>query len=221
MASVFDGIIFGVLPYIMLVSFFGVQTYRWLVNRFSWTAKSSQLFERRALGIAAIPLHYAVIVLLIAHILGILSGYFGAGYLILFDTIATIAAPIFIYGVLVALVRRIVVREVRAMSTAEDYIILLFLLAIPIIGLYNRYVLGIFGVFPLVARWFTSIFIGKVDEYIGLMATLPILNKIHILLALIFLTYWPFTKMAGMLSFPITYAWRRYQVIRQYRRVSR
>lgn len=221
MVSVFDSILFGFLPYLMLISFIGVQAYRWLVNRFGWTAKSSQLFERRILGASAIPLHYAIIALLIAHILGVMSGYFGGQYLIWFDYIATVAALVFIYGILVALIRRIAIKEIKAMSTAEDYIILLFLLAIPIIGLFNRYIMGVFGVFPIVSRWFTNIFIGRADQFIRVMATLPLLNKIHILLALLFLIYWPFTKMSGMLSFPITYIWRRYQVIRRYRRITR
>jgi len=217
-ANPFDFLLFGVMPYIMLVLFIGVQAYRWLVSRYLWTPRSSEVLEKNVIGLSSISIHYGIIIVFVAHLLGWSTNFLQATALLpYFRLLATAGALLLIYGSLVALYRRFTVPYIRRNSSAEDYIILLFLLVIPSLGLVNDYLLGHFGIFVVVSKWLTSIFVGQPN--VELMSTIPIINKIHIFIALLFLCYWPFTKMAGMISFPITYLWRPYQVIRRYRKV--
>jgi len=216
--SVYDFLLFGVMPYIVLLLFIGVQGYRWLVSRFLWTPSSSEVLEKRMIGLSSISLHYGIIIVFIAHILGWATVFAQAPVLLpYFRILATAGALILIYGVLIAFYRRLTNPYLKKNSSAEDYVILLFLLIIPLLGLINDYLLGHFGIFVVVSKWLTSIFVGQPN--IELMSTIPLINKIHIFIALLFLCYWPFTKMAGMISFPITYLWRPYQIIRKYRKV--
>ena len=218
MVTLLDQFLFMALPYILLVLFFGIQAYRWVVNRFGWSARSSEIFEKQMLGVTAIPFHYALIFLLVAHILGVISGnIFTRELLQVFYSLATIAGAVLVYAIAVSLARRIIVKEVRAMSTAEDYIILVFLLVIPSIGLYQYLVAGVFGIFPGVSLWIQGVF--TMSPRVEIMAALPLLNKLHMTLVMIFLCYWPFTKLVHMVTFPITYTYRRYQPMRMHRKV--
>lgn len=42
-------LIFGVLPYLALALLFGVASYRYLTNRLTWSAYSTELLERNLL----------------------------------------------------------------------------------------------------------------------------------------------------------------------------
>jgi len=217
MASVVDTLIYGVLVYISLILFVAGLAYRWVRNRFSWTAMSSEIMERSVLGSVSISLHYAIIVLLIVHLGGLATG-FGLNSVALMPlwSIGAIAAVIAIYGVSVALIRRLIFPTVRSMSRAEDYIIPILLLIILSLGLYQYAVIGVGGLYPILARWFKGVLVGSPN--IAPLAYLPWWIKLHTALAMIFVAYWPFTKLAGMISYPITYITRRYQVIRLQRK---
>jgi len=211
---------YGFLVYIALLTFIVGLIYRWARHRFSWTAMSSQLMERRILGASSVPLHYAIIVLLIVHLGGLATGFDVNPFeLRPLWTAGAIAAAIALYGALVALIRRLVFPAVRAMSKAEDYVILAMLIAILAIGLYQYMIAGIGGLYPLYAEWFKQVFVGGPD--VRLLERVPWWVKLHTILAMLFIAYWPFTKLAGMISYPITYIIRRYQVIRLQRRVYR
>jgi nitrate reductase gamma subunit len=218
MATLLDQFLFIVLPYIVLVLFFGVQAYRWTVNRFEWSAKSTEILEKQVIGVASIPFHYALIFLLAAHVLGVLSAsIYTATLLSTFNILATIAGSVLVCAIAIAFARRTISNKARAVSGTEDYLILLFLIAIPTIGLYQIHVAGIFGLMPGVAAWIQSVF--AANPQIEFMAALPLLNKIHISLAMIFLCYWPFTKLVHVATYPITYLYRRYQTMRRHKMI--
>ncbi|MCE4598898.1 MAG: respiratory nitrate reductase subunit gamma [Desulfurococcales archaeon] len=218
MASLIDTFIYGFFVYIALILFVAGLAYRWVRNRFSWTAMSSELMEMRVLGATSVPLHYAIIVLLIVHIGGVATG-FGVSSLKLMSlwVAGAVAGIIAIYGAFVALIRRIIFPSVRSMSKAEDYIILILLILILALGLYQYAAVGVGGLYPILARWFKGVFIGSPN--IEPLAYLPWWIKLHTFLAMLFVAYWPFTKLAGMISYPITYITRKYQVIRLQRRM--
>lgn len=220
MASPLDTFLFGFLIYISLITFAVGLVYRWLRGRFGWTAMSSELFERRVLGATSVPLHYAILFLLAVH-LGGLATRFGASSMALAPLWVggAVAGILALYGSLVALIRRLMFPNVRAMSKAEDYIILVLLIAILSLGLYQYLAAGVGGLYPVVAMWFVGVFTGSPN--VDVMAIMPWHIKLHVVLVMLFVAYWPFTKMAGMISYPITYVTRRYIVIRRQRRLYR
>ncbi len=209
-----DWIIYIGLPYVSLTLFIGGLAYRWLRHRFEWSAASTQIFETRMLGHASILLHYSILFLLAVHIIGALSILLPDPAVVKPVYVAgAVAALLALYGTLVALVRRMIVPEVRATSKAEDYIVLILLAVILVLGLYQYVVVGIGGLYPVYAQWLAGLVTGEVN--LAALQFIPWWVKLHTALALVFIAYWPFTKLAGMISYPITYLTRRYQIIRR------
>ncbi len=213
MTYVLDWVIYAALPYVSLTLFVGGLTYRWLRHRFEWAAMSTQLFETRALGHASILLHYSILVLLAVHIVGALSPALDPAALRPVYAAGAVAGVLALYGCLVALIRRLVVAEVRAVSRAEDYVVLVLLAAVLTLGLYQYVVVGVGGLYPVYSRWLVGLLTGDIN--LEALSFVPWWVKLHTALALLLIAYWPFTKLAGMISYPITYVARRYQIIRR------
>ncbi len=116
-------------------------------------------------------------------------------------------------GSVIALARRIVVPEVRAMSSQlDDYLVHVFLIAILGIALYQVIFEGIFGMVYAAAPWFASIWAFSPEP--ELMEGATLLTQIHVFLALTLFAYFPFTKLVHFWTLPVNYFVRPYQVMR-------
>ena len=211
--SLVDWIVYVALPYVSLTLFIGGLAYRWLRSRFEWSVMSTQLFETRALGHASILMHYSILVLLAVHVIGALSPALDPATLRPVYAVGAVAGILALYGCLVALVRRLVVAEVRAVSRAEDYAVLVLLAAVLALGLTQYVVVGVGGLYPVYSRWLAGLVTGNVN--LDALRFVPWWVKLHTALALILIAYWPFTKLAAMVSYPVTYIARRYQIVRR------
>lgn len=219
---------FAILPYIAMVLFFGVPLYRafrgklqWSARgELAWTTRASGFFGSPVLGVAALALHWGIIVLFIAHIIGLIGGYLQNTAMVdIFHWVGIFAGISFFYGCLVALIRRLISPEMRAMSMLEDYIILLFLLTISGIALYQVVILRVFGMSWVVGRWLTSIYTLSPD--VELIKGASFITRLHIIIASIFFCYFPFTKLVHMWSYPFNYIVRPYISIRSYLRTMK
>lgn len=220
MPSLLDEILFAVLPYIALALFVSGLIYRGMVKPLEWTSRASGFFERTSMGIASLALHWGIIFLFIAHLIGLIGGLTLSQTLSrVFYWMGVIAGTAVFYGSLVVLVRRITVREMRVTSLAEDYVIPSFVLLIAGLALYQVLVGQLFGLSLSVAPWLVSIF--KFSPDAGLMADLSLVTKAHITLALLLIAYWPYTKLVHVIALPWRYFYRPYQSIRLYRRMVR
>lgn len=226
-----DNFFFIGLPYIAIVLFFGGIIYRgftgfkgafrgkWDLSArgdFLWTTRSTGFFGRASIGPAVLCLHWGIITLFIAHVVGFTGGAYNlASWVDFFRWVGMFGGILFLYGVVWAFMRRIVTPQVKAMSTAEDYIVLLFLIIISGLGLYQSSVKLIFGVSYSVGPWLASIL--KLQPDVSLMTGAPLINKLHIIFAFVFFSYFPFTKLVHVFSYPITYFWRPFISVRSYR----
>lgn len=217
-------------PYIALVLFFGGTIYRGLGGfkgalrgkwnwsargDFQWTTRSTGFFGRASIGPAALSLHFGILILFVAHLVGYVGGVFNlSSWVDFFRWAGMFAGILFLYGVAWALGRRIVIPQLRAMSIAEDYIVLILLMIIAGLGLYQSSVKLIFGVSYSVGPWLASIF--KLQPDASLIAGAPLINKLHIISALIFFGYLPFTKLVHLCSYPFRYIHRPYISVRSY-----
>ena len=61
-----------VIPYISLAMFIGGHVWRWREDQFGWTTRSSQLYESKILKIASPTFHFALLAVLIGHLVGLL-----------------------------------------------------------------------------------------------------------------------------------------------------
>lgn len=219
-----DNFFFIALPYIAIVMFFGGTLYRAFGRRwvwsargdFLWTTRSTGFFGRASIGPASLCFHWGIIILFLAHIAGFIGGvYHLTDWVKFFRWVGLFGGVLFFYGVLWAFIRRITNRQLRAMSQVEDYIILVLLLIIVGLGLYQAAIKLVFGVSFLVGPWLASIF--KLQPDVQLIAVTPLMNKLHILFALLFFIYFPFTKLAHVVSYPFQYFVRPYISVRTYK----
>ena len=222
------------LPYITILLLFGGTLYRlfygvksayrkmdWTTRGdFLWTTRSTGFFGRASIGPAALCLHWGIITLFVAHIVGFLGGVLNLiAWVDFFRWVGMFGGTLLLCGLVWAFVRRIAVSQLRAMSTREDYIVLVFLILIVSLGLYQSAIKLVFGVTYSIAPWLWSVVILQPDP--SFIEGVPLVNKLHIIIALIFFAYFPFTKLVHAFTYPITYFWRPYISVRSYAGLKR
>ncbi len=225
-----DNFFFIGLPYITIILFFGGITYRCFSGIMSgyrgkwdwsargdylWTTRSTGFFGRASIGPASLCLHWGIIILFFAHLIGFIGGAYQLASWVEFFRWAGLGGGIlFFYGIVWAFVRRIAIPQVKAMSMPDDYIILLFLIFISGVGLYQSAVELVFGISYSAGPWIGSIF--KLQPDVSMIAGAPVINKLHIIFALVFFAYLPFTKLVHVFSYPFGYITRPFISMRRY-----
>jgi nitrate reductase gamma subunit len=180
-----------------------------------WTTRSTGFFGRASIGPASLCLHWGMIILVVAHLVGIIGGAYNLATWVDFFRWAGLAGGIlFCYGVVLAFARRVIIPQVRAMSTPDDYIILLFLILIAGLGLYQSAVELVFGISYSVGPWIAGIF--KLQPDASVISGMPLVNKLHIIIAFLFFAYLPFTKLVHIFSYPFGYITRPFISMRRY-----
>ena len=207
-------LLWGVYPYIAFTLFFAVPIIRMEYRPYSFTTRASGLFNRRTQGLAMHLFHWGIFAVLLGHIAGFIGGSLNLEIWVdpIFYWLALIGGLMTLAGALIALIRRIAIPEVRAMSHADDYIVLVFLIAILGVALYQVIFQEAFGLVYAIAPWFASIWAFSPDP--ELMEGATLLTQIHVFLALTFLAYFPFTKLVHFWTLPVNYFVRPYQVMR-------
>jgi len=227
-----DNFFFIGLPYITIIVFFGGIIYRsfsrvmsghrgaskwdWSVRGdYLWTTRSTGFFGRASIGPASLCLHWGVLILFVAHLAGFIGGAYNlTAWVEFFRWVGLAGGILFFYGALWALVRRIVIPQVKAMSTRDDYMVLLFLIVIDGLGLYQAAVELVFGISYSAGPWLGSIIALQPD--VTMIASAPLTNKLHIIVSMFFFAYFPFTKLVHVASYPFGYINRSFISMRRY-----
>jgi nitrate reductase gamma subunit len=180
-----------------------------------WTTRSTGFFGRASIGPASLCLHWGILILFVSHLVGFIGGAYNLASWVTFFRWAGLAGGLLLlYGLIWALLRRISIPQVKAMSRVEDFVILLFLIVISGLGLFQSGVQLVFGISYQVGPWLGSIL--KLQPDVSMMAGAPLVNKLHIIFALVFFAYFPFTKLVHVFSFPIVYLTRSFISMRSY-----
>tara|TARA_Y100000310_G_C20514816_1_gene730653 strand:- start:67 stop:765 length:699 start_codon:yes stop_codon:yes gene_type:complete len=225
-----DNFFFIGLPYITIMLLFGGITYRsfsgivssyrgkwdWSARGdYLWTTRSTGFFGRASMGPASLCLHWGILILFLAHLTGLIGGAYNLASWVDFFRWAGLGGGIlFLYGLAWAFVRRITIPQVKAMSTPDDYIVLLLLIIIGGLGLYQSAVEQVFGISYSAGPWIAGIF--KLQPDASMIAGAPFVNKLHIIFALLFFAYLPFTKLVHVFSYPFKYITRPFISMRRY-----
>jgi len=224
-----DFMLFGALPYVFITIAIVGTIYRYMVNRFSWSSLSSQFLENKVLFFGSFPWHFGIILVLLGHIIAILIpgtvlAWNGVPIrLYLLELSGLILGLLALIGLLMFIYRRLTDSRVRAVTTSWDVLVLI-ILAIQVLtglgtALLYRWGSNWFAASAVPWIWSILTFNPKV-EYI---ASLPLLTKIHIFNALIFILLIPFSRLVHFLAFigPLKYLTRSYQLVRWYTRAPR
>ncbi len=225
-----DNFFFVALPYAALMLLFGGSAYRaftggktqfrgplaWSARGdFMWTTRSTGFFGRASIGPAALSLHWGMFCVVLGHLAGFIGGAYSlASWVEFFRWIALLGGVLLLYGLIWALVRRLVIPQLRAMSTFDDYAVLVLLIVIVSFGLYSPILRYTFGVSYSAGPWLAGIF--KLQPDAALISGAPLIVRIHMIVAMLFLSYLPFTKLVHAFSFPFAYFTRPYISMRGY-----
>jgi nitrate reductase gamma subunit len=209
-----------VFPYLCLTVFTIGHAYRYIVDRYNWTARSSEFLEKRTLRLGSILFHWGILLTLVGHAGGLLIpqrifdsvGISAQSHLAIAYWTGLAAGLAAFAGALLLLRRRLTNARVRAVNTVNDTVTIGALVLVIGAGLFNV-AFGHYNVLPTLAPWIRSILTLTPDA--TLMRDVPLSYKIHLLGALALLGFSPFSRLVHIWSAPLFYFFRSRIVYRR------
>ncbi|MFC7679962.1 respiratory nitrate reductase subunit gamma [Paenibacillus sp. GCM10028914] len=216
-----------IYPYIILILFIVGLYYRYQTDQFGWTAKSSEMLEKKKLRLGSNLFHIGIIFVFFGHVGGILipkSWLLALGvsdhlYHLMALSLGTVAGLMTLIGCIILVIRRLTDVRIRRTSSFGDMLSIILLTLIVVVGmlatLFNMGGSGEFDYRETIGPWLRGVLIFRPDY--TLMSTVPVIFKIHVVLGLALFAVFPFTRLVHMLSMPIKYLGRSYVVYRRRR----
>jgi nitrate reductase gamma subunit len=124
-------------------------------------------------------------------------------------------------GLAVLLVRRLAVPRVRAVTTSMDWVLVLALAAQMALGIWIAlgYRWGSQWYVHTAVPWLHSLV--KLNPKPEYMVSLPTVVQVHAIGGFLLIALFPFTRLVHVVTVPVTYLWRSYQVVLWNRRPAR
>ena len=221
----YDYALFAVFPYVAVVLAVLVGIYRFFNDRFSYSSFSSQFLENRTLFWGSVSWHYGILIILLAHLLAFLFPTLWAAFiaepvrLYVLEVTGLALAAATIVGLTLLVVRRLRNPRVLIVTSAMDWVMLTALLTQVVLGIWVAlfYRWGADWYLHTAVPWLNSLL--TLDPQIQYVTTLPWVVKLHMLNAFVIVTLFPFTRLVHVVTVPISYLWRPYQVVIWNRRV--
>lgn len=215
--SRFDFFLWVAFPYLCIATFVGGHVWRYRRDQYTWTARSTQLMERRLLMAGSVLFHFGLLAAVGGHVFGILvprswTEAVGVGDS-LYHWFAVVAGSVsgaaVVVGFAILLYRRLRIGRVRATTTPSDLVLYPVLAAAILLGMLatvwgsavDRYAYR-----ETVSPWFRGIF--ALDPQASLMANASFLFQAHAVSAWLLLAIWPFTRLVHVWSVPLGYVGR-------------
>ncbi|GAA1110640.1 nitrate reductase gamma subunit [Nocardiopsis composta] len=223
-----DVMLWGVLPYVVLVLFVGGAIWRYRYDQFGWTTRSSQLYESRLLRIGSPLFHFGLLVVIIGHAVGLVIpkswtaavGVGDAAYHAMALGLGAVAGICTLAGVALLVWRRRTAGPVFSATTANDKAMYAVLVLAILAGLATTLVSTAAeftgGHEPdyrtTVSVWWRGIWVLRPD--VGAMAAAGMVFKVHVLVGMALFAIFPFTRLVHAFSAPWFYLFRPYVVYR-------
>jgi len=221
--STVDTLLWVVFPYVCLAVFVLGHVWRYRYDKFGWTTRSSQLYEKRLLRLGSPLFHFGLLFVIGGHVMGLgipkswteAVGISEGLYHLMAVSIGSIAGFCTVIGMAILIYRRRTVGPVFSATTKMDKTMYVFLAAVILLGLANTVVANVFGHYDYregVSIWFRGIF--RFSLHPELMSEAPITFQLHGLVAFALFALWPFTRLVHVFSAPLGYVTRPYIVYR-------
>jgi len=224
--SNFNTLFFGVYPYIAILVCLIGSWIRFDREQYTWKAGSSQMLSGgRDFRIANNLFHVGVLFILVGHFVGLLTPESVYHHVISTQAkqvLAMVSGGIFgvlaLIGMTSLVKRRFNDDRVRVNSSRSDIMVLLLLYAQLVLGLLSIFV-SMFhmdgSVMVLLGTWAQSIVTFQPVAAAAAISSVNIIYKLHVFLGLTLLVVFPFTRLVHIISAPIWYLGRNYQIVRQ------
>ena len=215
-------LLFVMLPYVALFTFFLGTIMRYRKAPFSYSSLSSQFLENNQHFWGVTALHYGIITALTGHLVGLLVPQYVLAWnsrplrLYILEISGLAFALMALVGLLGTLERRMRYSKARKVTSTADWIIEVLLLVEVIAGIY----IAVFH--PWGSSWYAtsespylrSLFFFRPDT--TYLATMPFTIKLHMVNAWLIIGLFPFTRLVHVLVAPLPYLWRKPQLVRWY-----
>jgi respiratory nitrate reductase gamma subunit len=218
-------LLWDVLPYVTITVFVVGTVWRFRYDKFGWTTRSSQLYERNLLRIASPLFHLGMFAVIVGHVIGLLIpeslteslGVSENLYHLNAIVLGSVAGAATLVGVALLVYRRRTTGPVFAATTKNDKTMYVFLVAAICLGIVATMTgAGVLGdgynYRETVSVWFRSIFLLQPQG--ELMADTPFAFRVHALSGMALFMVWPFTRLVHAFSAPLGYLFRPYVVYR-------
>lgn len=225
-AQSLNQILFIVLPYVCLFTFFLMTIYRYRAQSFSYSSLSSQFLENKQHFWYVVPFHYGILAVTFGHLIAFLIPQTILAWnaqplrLYVLEVAALACGLLTLIGLLGLMSRRAAITRIRQVTSVNDWILLCMLLVQTISGV------GVALFHPWGSSWFASNLspylwsVFQLHPDISYVSAMPSLVKLHIVLAFLTVGFFPFTRLVHLLVVPNPYLWRKTQVVRWYGKKS-
>lgn len=217
--------LFGVYPYIALAIAIVGTWVRFDLSQYSWKTGSTQMLRTKNMRLASNFFHVGIIVVLLGHLFGMLTPHFlyesfiSAGRKqIVAVVVGGIAGVVCWVGLAMLLWRRFTDDRISNTSSFSDKMVLVLL--------FIQLNLGLISIFTSVqhldgytmmnlAGWAQDITILRPWHAAARIEQADLIYQLHMVLGITLIMIFPFTRLIHIISAPIWYFGRRYQIVRQ------
>ncbi len=217
--------LFGVYPYIALTIAIIGTWVRFDLSQYSWKTGSSQMLRTKNMRLASNLFHVGIIVVLLGHLFGMLTPHFlydrfiSAGHKqILAVVVGGIAGLFCWFGLVMLMWRRFTDDRISNTSSFSDKLILVLLFIQLNLGLASIFTsvkhLDGFTMMNL-AGWAQDITILRPWQAAARIEQTDLIYQLHMALGITLIAIFPFTRLIHIISAPVWYLGRRYQIVRQ------
>ena len=217
---------FGIYPYIALAIFLLGSLIRFDREQYTWKSESSQVLHRGSLRLGSTLFHIGIIGLFFGHAVGLLTPVWvwdtlgvPHGAKQLFAMIAGgIMGGLCLIGILLLLARRFASERLRKVTSFKDKIVLLWILATLLLGLYSIVVSAdhLDGhTMVQLMQWAQHIVTFRGDAA-GFINDAPLVFKLHLFMGMSLFVIFPFTRLVHVWSGfgAVAYLGRAFQLVR-------
>ncbi len=220
-------VLFGLYPYIALTVCVVGCWIRFDREQYSWRAGSSQLLRTRGMVIASNCFHVGILFILAGHFVGLLTPEAIYHHVISTQDKQLLAMAsggffglVCLVGLAMLLHRRITDPRIRATGSRGDLAVLVLLCIQLLLGLATifasmQHLDG--SVMLLLAGWAQNIVTLNPAQAAADIANVHIIYKLHVFFGVSIVLVFPFTRLVHIISAPIWYFGRGYQIVRQKR----
>ena len=219
--------LFGVYPYVALTIAVIGTWVRFDLSQYSWKAGSTQMLRTKNMRLASNLFHVGIIVVLLGHLFGMLTPHFlydrfiSAGHKqILAVVVGGIAGVFCWFGLVMLMWRRFTDDRISNTSSFSDKLVLVLL--------FIQLNLGLLSIFTSVkhldgytmmnlAGWAQDITVLRPWQAAARIEQTDLIYQLHMALGITLIAIFPFTRLIHIISAPIWYFGRRYQIVREKR----
>jgi len=225
MMEYLNNLLFGIYPYIAFTVFLLGSLIRYDRDQYTWKTGSSQLLESKQLRKGSIAFHIGVLAILAGHFVGLLTPKAVWHVLGISTEVKQLIAMgvggffgiICFYGMTILIKRRLGNERVRATSSKMDIAILLLLYAQLILGMVSIFVsMGHLDGQEMLKlmSWAQNIVMINGGVAADSIKDVHIIFKLHVFLGMTLFLLFPFTRLVHVMSVPLKYISRNYQLVR-------